>query len=150
MRLQFAEAAEQAFVFLSDQYGFHVAHTDPVFVRYQSGSAYINVFHRLKSYQVDLHLGRPEHDPAIELDFELDEFTQLDAVAVDLPILIARTPEKARSALAVIAEECRTYCRPALEGDAGIFERLQAQRIQAAEQLSRAWEAQQDRPSSQR
>lgn len=139
--LRFAPLAEKSFVFLS-AYGLKTVSASPVMVRYErraegAPGMYINVFHRLLSYQVGVHSGLMQSNPEFELNFDLEEMAAWHGAAYQ-PVS-AQRPEELASALNRVARLYRSYAAPALAGDARLFEALHNRRIDAARRASRAW-----------
>ena len=138
----FAAQAEKSFAYLT-AYGFKIVHADPVFVRYESTvavgqpSTYVNVFHRLRSYQLGVHTGRVQPDPSFELNFDLEELAAWAGVPYTATI-VNNSPELP-VALNRMARLFRRCAAPALASDQRLFEALHGRRIDAARRASRAW-----------
>ncbi len=138
----FASQAEKSFSYLT-AYGFKIVHADPVFVRYESTvaagqpSTYVNIFHRLRSYQLGLHTGRVQPDPSFELNFDLEELAAWAGVPYTAQV-INNSPELP-VALNRMARLYRRCAAPALASDQRLFEALHGRRIDAARRASRAW-----------
>lgn len=58
--LRFAEEVSKNFSFLID-YGFKIVESDPTFVRFESPSIIINVFHGRRSYEINLEVASTEN-----------------------------------------------------------------------------------------
>jgi hypothetical protein len=120
-----------------------MVYSDPVFVRFESSpadgaaSTYVNVFHRLSSYELGLQTGHVQDDPAFELNFDLEELAAW-ASAPYQPV-IANTTAELQTALNRMARLFRRCAAPALSGDSRLFEGLHTRRIDAARRASRAW-----------
>lgn len=138
----FAAQVEKSFSYLT-AYGFKIVHADPVFVRYESTvavgqpSTYVNVFHRLRSYQLGVHTGRVQADPSFELNFDLEELAAWAGVPYT-PTVVNNSPELP-VALNRMARLFRRCAAPALASDQRLFEALHGRRIDAARRASRAW-----------
>jgi len=138
--LGFAPLVEKSFSYLT-AYSFKIVHTDPIFVRYEStgnGPArYINVFHRVRSFQLGLQTGMVQNDSAFELNFDLEELAQWSGVAYQPTV--AHTSATLQLALNHMARFFRRTASLALSGDLRLYEALHGRRIDAARKASRAW-----------
>lgn len=138
----FAVHTEKSFSYLT-AYGYKIVHADPVFVRYEftvavgQPSTYVNIFHRLRSYQLGLHAGRVQTDPSFELNFDLDELAAWAGIPYT-PTVVNNSPELPM-ALNRMARLFRRCAAPALASDQRLFEALHGRRIDAARRASRAW-----------
>jgi hypothetical protein len=140
--LNFSAQTEKSFAFLT-AYGYKIIHADPVFVRFESTvaigqpSTYVNVFHRLHSYQLGLHTGQVQSDPSFEMNFDLEEL----AAWTGLPytVTVVNTAAELPPALNRMARLFRRCAAPALASDQRLFEALHGRRIDAARRASRAW-----------
>jgi hypothetical protein len=139
-KLGFAPSVEKSFAFLS-AYGFKLVHADPIFVRFETSenrpSRYINVFHRLQSFQLGVQIGHVQDDPAFELNFDLEELAVWSGAAYQPAV--ADTAATLQLAVNRMARFFRLTAAPALAGDPRLYEALHARRIDAARRASRAW-----------
>lgn len=103
---------------------------------------YVNVFHRLSSYQVGVHTGPVQSDPAFELDFDLEELAAWNRV--DYTPIAANRRDALPAALNRAARLFRRCAAPMLSGDVRLFQALHGRRVDAARRVSRAW-AERDR-----
>lgn len=140
--LNFAAQAEKSFTFLN-AYGYKVIHADPVFVRFESTVAigqpptYVNIFHRLRSYQLGLHTGLAQSDPSFEMNFDLEELSAW--AGIPYAVTVVNTASELTPALNRMARLFRKCAAPALASDQRLFEALHGRRIDAARRASRAW-----------
>src|SRR6266508_1197859 len=61
--LGFAPAATQAFSFLVERLGFRLAKQEPTFVRYESKSVFVNIYHGRSSYEIGVEVGPRAQTP---------------------------------------------------------------------------------------
>jgi hypothetical protein len=140
--LNFTAAAEKSFAFLN-AYGFKIVHSDPIYVRFETtaligqASNYVNIFHRLHSYQLGLHTGRVQNDASFEMNFDMDELAAWSNIPYTPAIV--KTAAELPQALNRMARLFRRCAAPALANDQRLFEALQGRRIDAARRASRAW-----------
>ncbi len=139
--LNFAPQVEKSFAFLC-AYGYRILRSDPVFVRYEKTGTdgpdiYINIFHRLHSYQLGLQTGKVQSDPMMELNFEMDEL----AAWANTPYqpCVAQSSAELQNGLNRLARLFRRCARPLLTGDGRLFDALLGRRIDAARRASRAY-----------
>lgn len=145
--LNFAPLVEKSFTFLS-AYNFRIINSDPVFVRYEtpgprlgiasaSAPIYINIFHRLRSYQLGLQIGRVMSDPMVESNFDIEELAAWASLAYQPQI--AQNSAELQNGLNRLARTFRRSAAPALAGDPRLFDALLARRIDAARRASRTF-----------
>jgi hypothetical protein len=137
--LEFAIQVQKSFSYLTT-YGFKVVYADPIFVRYENigkPHTYINVFHYLRSFLVDLHTGWVRPDPAHELNFDMEELAGWTGAPYSpCP---AHSEQELRLALNRLARQYRKHAAPLLAGDLRLLEALHTRRIDSAHRASRAW-----------
>ena len=61
-RLGFEEAVSSSFEFLK-RHNFHLAASEPTFVRYESPTVFVNVYHGRASYELGVEVGRLKNAP---------------------------------------------------------------------------------------
>lgn len=138
--LGFAPLVEKSFSYVT-AFGFKIVHSDPIFVRYESSekemARYINVFHRLRSFQLGLQTGLVQNDPEFELNFDLEELSAWSNTPYH-PVEV-HTTAALQVALNRMARFFRRSAALALAGDPRLYEALHARRIDAARRASRTW-----------
>jgi hypothetical protein len=139
-QLGFAPLVEKSFSYLT-AYKFKIVHSDPIFVRFEnnetSSARYINVFHRLRSFQLGLETGQVQNDPAFELNFDLEELAAWSGTPYQPAVV--HTTATLQVALNRMARFFRRSAALILAGDPRLYEALHARRIDAARRASRAW-----------
>ncbi len=147
--LNFIAEAQKSFNYLC-AFGFEVVKAEPLWVRYETafghgqlghlpgGTAlYVNVFHRPRSFQVGVHTGMVQPDPALELNFSLAELAAW--LGKEYQPSSARTAEELQQGLNRLARLFRSYAAALLGGDARLLQALHNRRIDAARWASRVW-----------
>lgn len=119
-RERFAELALEAFAFLLGL-GYVVVRREPMTVRLESSTVYINLYHGRSSYALGMEIGRLDRPEIYSLDEVLTTFAPRDVgkarfQAVDVPTL----DRCLRSLAAVIERDCSEL----LQGDTTAFEML--------------------------
>jgi hypothetical protein len=149
-RLGFVALVTKHFAFLL-RLGCAVVRREDTFVRFESDTVFVNVYHGRSSYQVGLELGRIQESEKYSL------YEVLSAVAPgDLQRARCQTtdPDVLGQCLAAIADTVEQNCKTLLAGDPAAFEHLrsvvspmrQAATIQAQfgaiiDRADRAWDA---------
>ena len=60
MQLGFSLEVLSAFQFLTQDYGFKCVKNDVTFVRYESESTFVNIYHGRRSYELGVEIGKLE------------------------------------------------------------------------------------------
>lgn len=121
-RLGFTEAVKASFHFLEAEYGFQRVREEVTFVRYESSTVFVNVFHSRGSYEVGVEVGKrvnPEHR------YRLPEM--LSALAPNFSgqtWFQASSPEGVRSSVSEVARLASLFCAPIMSGEEEAFAKV--------------------------
>jgi hypothetical protein len=122
--LRFAEAVEEAFDFLRE-HEFTPVQSDPTFVRFESKSTYVNVYHGRLSFEIGLEIGL-QGDRSKEASHSMSEIIRLVE-----PEKLAEYRDYAACTVTDVAEGVRRlaalfrrYIDAGILDDGGFFERL--------------------------
>jgi hypothetical protein len=142
-RLNFANAASEAFSFLSDR-GFVLVESLPTLVRYRKGEIEARLYHGRRSFEVGLEIIR---------DGERYSISELIRAADRMEgeqyrNWVATTPQAIEEALARLKELVRRYGERALRGDPRLFDTLMKLRQEWMENYSLDVLASQLRPKA--
>lgn len=141
--LQFPKAVRLAFKFLVEDFFFSLIKEDVTYVRYESKTVFVNVYHGRASYELNVEIGeRVIDDPRRENPFTIGEILQLvnpQQYQVYRPYQ-ATTSESVKKFLYELAHLVREYARPALLGDEEFFQQVHETRHQNSNKLLLSWE----------
>jgi hypothetical protein len=132
--LGFPEAVMSAFKFLMEEFSFTCVRKDVTFVRFESNSAFVNVYHGRGSFELNVEIGEltiGEGHP--EIPFTIGEILHLvnPKEATNYRPFQVHTMESVKKFVSELANLVKQYAIPALTGDHGFFQRVaevQAQR----------------------
>jgi len=132
--LRFSEQAEQHFCFLQNK-GFRCVRHDPTFVRFESQSLFVNLYHGRKSFELGLELGRLGSS---ENAFPMWHLLKAAAAPGAEKYLdyVARTPVAVENGLRRLAALFRGHVLEILS-DPQLFRILDRQRSDEVERLER-------------
>lgn len=130
-QLRFEEAVLSAFAFLTaPAYGFKCAASEVTLVRYESATAFVNIYHGRSSHEIGCEIGLiPERDGIAlghqsegehpEEGFTIWEIARLEGVPGidDRTFLQASTAERVEQLVPQLAQLVRTYASRAIRGD---------------------------------
>lgn len=136
--LQFVEVVQGVFRFLGEDYGFRLAHLDsPTFVRYESATTFLNVYHGRKSYEIGVEIGRIA-DP-LGQSYRLPDVLSALLGQDDRRRFSfqASDPNGVRRCVHAVAELVARHCGSLLKGDDEAFGRVAAQRAEATRVLTK-------------
>ncbi len=133
--LEFTKQVLARFAFLK-KHGFAVAEIiEPTFVRYESPTAFVNIFHGRGSYEIGAQVGQRKDNL---------EFSIIDLVRFLKPedffashLFAATTTELVQKGVSELAMRFELYEIPALIEDAGFLTRLQDATAKWSEQYSK-------------
>lgn len=144
-RLGFAEVVEVTFAFLAGDFGFRLVNRQATFVRYESQSAFVNVFHGRGSYELGVEIGQwiMVDDDRVEEKFSLGDVIALDHDLAAIGYRSFATTEKESLGRLVtqLADWTRRFAVRALEGDATTFDRLRVETAGQSRELLEGWRA---------
>lgn len=127
-RLGFVRVVREAFAFLEDA-GFAVVSEKPTFVRYESPTAFVNVFHGRGSYELGVEFGRwvEVDDERVEQKFPLADVIALtrDLGDVGFESFTATTNEAVATFVPRLASWAREFGHEALGGDRTVFRAIE-------------------------
>lgn len=128
--LRFEEAVLHAFAFLASGFGFRVTDTQLTRVRYESSTAFVNIFHGRSSYEVGCEVGPLGQTGTSVEQYSLWEVCQLEGVpgVSSRSFLQASTREAVEAAVERAATLLHNHGRRALEGEKEYFEALERAR----------------------
>lgn len=126
-RLCFKEEVLSAFNFLTKEHGFHCVKAEITFVRYESQSVFINIYHGRGSFEIGFEIGQLDVSPKYpEVKYTLGDL--LDLVGVrekeEYTFFQASTKERIKIWVPKLAELVRKYGGSILKGVPDIFGRL--------------------------
>ena len=133
----FISEAISAFRFLSTDHGFSCVKIEPTFVRYESTSIFINIYHGRKSSELGVEIGKLSSISGLKENwYTLGEVMDLMGVRERLGFTFfqASTRERVQLLVPKLAEYVRKYARPIFEGNLQIFERLRDLRHKKSEE----------------
>lgn len=136
--LRFVEAVEAAFSFLVEKFGFRLVGTEPpTLVRYESGTAFLNVYHGRQSYEINVEVGSIA-DPAgrsYRLADVLGAIVGLDDSR--RTYFQASNREAVRRCVQQIADLVAKHYGPVVRGEADVFDRVAAHTSENSEAYTR-------------
>jgi len=115
------------FKFLSTEYGFVCIKVEPSFVRYESSSIFVNIYHGRTSSELGVEIGKLENMPGLRENwYTIGEVMDLMGVREKLRYTFfqASTQERIKKLVPKLAEYVRKYAKSIFEGDTEIFEKL--------------------------
>jgi hypothetical protein len=128
IQLGFTSEVLSSFHFLVEDYSFKSVKTDITFVRYESESIFINIYHGRKSYELGVEIGKLEKDPSVqEFGYTIGEIMDFVGVRKDLKFTFFQSSNKDQIKILVrkLAEYVKIYAGPILNGDLKILEKVQ-------------------------
>jgi hypothetical protein len=128
MQLGFTSEVLSTFHFLTQDYDFKCVKTDITFVRYESGSIFINIYHGRRSYELGVEIGKLEKDPnAQEIGYTIGEIMDFAGVRKDLKFTFFQSSNRDQIKILVrkLAEYVKSYAGPILNGDLKILKKVQ-------------------------
>jgi hypothetical protein len=122
--LQFAEEVEKKFSFLS-AHGLKCVQSEPTLVRFESRSAYVNVYHGRQSFEVGLEIGLLTPSPE-ETSYSMSEIIRLvePSKADEYRDYAAHNAEAVVEGVQRLSALLRRYVSAGILDDARLFERL--------------------------
>lgn len=134
--LGFALAAENAFRFLVEDFGFRVIRREPTFVRYESQAAFVNVYHGRSSYEIGLEVGpRAEVSGRAEEKFMLGDILEACGEPGGAAFRQAETGEEVSRYLYELAELAKKFGVPAFRGEREFYSRLRETQTRLAHEF---------------
>jgi hypothetical protein len=136
-QLGFISEVISTFKFLSTDYDLICVKVDPTFVRYESRSIFVNIYHGRRSSELDVEIGKLEKTPGIQENwYTIGEVMDLMGVRKKLGFTFfqASTRERVQMLVPKLAEYVREYARPIFEGNLSIFESLHNLRSKKSEE----------------
>ena len=89
IQLGFTSEVLSMFHFLIQDYGFKCVETDVTFVRYESESIFVNIYHGRRSYELGVEIGKLEKDEFIpESRYTIGEIMDFVGVRKDSKVYI--------------------------------------------------------------
>jgi hypothetical protein len=128
MQLGFTPEVLSVFHFLTQDYDFKCVKTDITFVRYESGSIFVNIYHGRRSYELGVEIGKLEKNPNVqEISYTIGEIMDFVGVRKDLKFTFFQSSNKDQIKILVrkLAEYVKSYAGPILNGDLKILEKVQ-------------------------
>jgi hypothetical protein len=126
--LGFTSEALSSFYFLIKDYNFKCVKANTTFVRYESKFLFVIIYHGRKSYELEVEIGKLEESQNTpENGYTIGEVMELFDVRKDLKFTFFQASCKSQVQVLVrkLADYVRSYAKPILDGDYGIFEKLQ-------------------------
>jgi hypothetical protein len=131
IKLGFTPAVLSSFHFLIEDYKFKCVKTDVTFVRYESKSMFVNIYHGRISCEIGVEIGKLEEDPSIQENwYTIGEILDTVGVRKDLKFTFFQSSDKdvIKKLLGKLAEYVKNYAEPMLNGDLEMLEKVQALR----------------------
>ena len=133
--LGFTEQVLSSFDFLIKEYGFRVVKTEPTFVRYESSTVFVNLYHGRASYELGFEIGRLDDGTGKEESpYSLSMIMELMR-AQEERFFQASTAERVKKYVPRLADLVRTYAPAVLGGDPATFRKLIKTRLEMANRL---------------
>jgi hypothetical protein len=132
--LGFADAVLSAFAFLIKDFSFRCVKRDVTFVRFESDTVFVNVYHGRASYELNVEIGESVIGKQLpESPFTIGEIlhTVIPTEALNYHPYQVTTRESVQKFVHELARLVKEYATPALLGDHEFFQRVskvQAQR----------------------
>ena len=128
IQLGFTSEVLSAFHFLTQDYSFKCVKTDVTFVRYESESIFVNIYHGRRSYELGVEIGKLEKNPYVpESRYTIGEIMDTVGVRKDLKFTFfqSRSKDLIKKLLQKLAEYVKSYAGPILSGDLKILEKVE-------------------------
>jgi len=126
-RLEFTQAVRSAFQFLERDYGMTCVRVEePTFVRYESETGFVNVYHGRNDYHVGVEIGRWIMQNGEQAEESVPLYTILGSIARDFARSMhpqAESREDVQQKVAEAAELVRRFGAAALRGETIAFQR---------------------------
>jgi len=135
--LGFLEQVSSAFDFLTKEYGFRCVESETTFVRYESHSVFVNVYHGRSSYELGVEIGELFNRPKTEQQrFTIGEIMEVKSMRnkEGFTFFQASTKERVMKYVPKLAEYVKHYAVDALLGDHNIFTQLEELRERKSQQ----------------
>lgn len=126
-RLGFAEQVLRSFSFLTKEYDFRVVKTEPTFIRFESSSVFVNIYHGRASFELGFEIGRlNDGSGKEESPHSLRTILELMGAqeGTGYTFLQASTQDRVKEFVPKLASLVKRYAAPALGGDPSTFEQL--------------------------
>jgi hypothetical protein len=127
-QLGFTPEVLSVFNFLIQDYDFKCVKTDVTFVRYESGSIFVNIYHGRRSYELGVEIGKLEKDPNVpENWYTIGEILDFVGVRKDLKFTFFQTSNKDQIKILLkrLAEYVKNYAGAILRGEVEILKKIQ-------------------------
>jgi hypothetical protein len=131
IQLGFTSEVLSNFYFLIEDYNFTCVKTDVTFVRYESKSIFVNIYHGRRSYELGVEIGKLEEDPNTQENwYTIGEIMDTVGVRKDLKFTFFQSHSKdvIKKLLRKLAEYVKSYAGPILNGDLEMLEKVQTLR----------------------
>src|SRR5690242_2807854 len=141
--LRFSEAVRLAFRFLIEDFFFSLIKEDVTYVRYESQTVFVNVYHGRASYELNVEIGeRVIGERRPENPFTIGEILQVinPQQYADYRPYQATTSESVEKFVYELAHLVRKYAKPALLGEQEFFQQVHERRHQNSNKLLLTWE----------
>jgi hypothetical protein len=151
-QLGFVPEVLSAFSFLSTDYGFAPIRVETTFVRYESASLFVNVYHGRRSFELGVEIGLLQKSPGTQEDwFSIGDIMDLTGVREKhrYTFFQASTRERVTMLIPRLAEYVKEYAKPIFEGDLQIFERLEDLRGKKSDAYVKDMDLRQIRPKAE-
>jgi hypothetical protein len=136
-QLGFVSEVMSTFKFLSTEFGFICVKVEPSFIRYESTSIFINIYHGRTSSELGVEIGKLANIPGIQENwYTIGEVMDLMGIREKLGYTFfqASTQERVRKLVPKLAEYVREYAKPIIEGNTQIFEKLEVLRSRKSDE----------------
>ena len=136
-QLGFVSEVMSAFKFLLTEYGFICVRVEPSFVRYESSSIFVNIYHGRTSSELGVEIGKLENIPGLQENwYTIGEVMDLVGIREKLKFTFfqASTQERVKTLVPKLAEYVREYAKPIFEGNTQIFEKLEELRSKKSDE----------------
>lgn len=152
-RFRFVGEALSNFDFLLTNFGFKCVTQELTFVRLESATVFVNLFHGRGSHELGFEVGLHTRATSLKHEeaFSLYEIIVLNNAQKETQYSFywAGTPELVKERMPMLADLVRRYAMPAIAGDQTIFEKLGALRHEASRKLERDSELRWVRPKAE-
>lgn len=136
--LRFVETVQDAFRFLVEDFDFRLARVEPpTFVRYESATMFLNVYHGRRSYEINLEIGG--RDDPVGRSYRLPDVLSalLEPDDRRQTFFQASNPQAVRWCVQAVAELVARYCAQLLNGDMATLAQVASHHSEAARDLTR-------------
>ena len=146
--LGFKEAVLSAFYFLTTEYGFRCVKTEVTFVRYESSSAFINIYHGRGSFELGFEIGPLAESPELEEHFSLGDVVDVMDARKETGYNFFQVSDRegVQKFVPRLAELVRKYADLALRGNQEFFRRLREMQTQKSDLFLKEMRLEQIRP----